>query len=150
MLNFPCRFGRSSHVSFLRSISTGAGVTKHNISAIAALLRYIRISIMLISVVVLSNTFMFLPDQLRLPSGVRSMSVVFIHMNIHSSVICLHQAAVITAEKHSIDPNLIQQSHTRCLMAAEEIANIMRLVCHVDPSDVILHVPSQTTVTDLV
>ncbi|KAE8454281.1 hypothetical protein EG329_005206 [Mollisiaceae sp. DMI_Dod_QoI] len=82
---------------------------------------------------VLSNTFMFLPDHLRLPAGARNMNVVFIHMNIHASAICLHQAAILTAEKHSLDQAFIQQSRARCLLAAEEIANIMRLICHVDP-----------------
>jgi hypothetical protein len=85
---------------------------------------------------VLSNTFMFLPDHLRLPSGARNMNVVFIHMNIHASAICLHQAAVLTAQKHNLDPNFILKSHARCLMAAEEITNIMRLVSHVDASTV--------------
>jgi hypothetical protein len=34
---------------------------------------------------VLSSTFMFLPDHLRLPSGIRDMNIVFFHMNIHTS-----------------------------------------------------------------
>jgi hypothetical protein len=79
---------------------------------------------------------MFLPDQLRLPAGLRDMNVVFLHMNIHASVICLHQAASLTAEKHNCGASAIRQSQSRCLMAAEEIANIMRLVCHVDASKV--------------
>jgi hypothetical protein len=85
---------------------------------------------------VLSNTFMFLPDSLRLPSGLRDMNIVFLHMNIHTSTICLHQTAVLTAEKNRISRTFIRQSRARCLMAAEEIANIMRLVSHVD----VLHV----------
>ncbi|KAF8847788.1 hypothetical protein BDZ45DRAFT_698912 [Acephala macrosclerotiorum] len=84
---------------------------------------------------VLSSTFMFLPDHLRLPTAARNVNVVFIHMNIHASAICLHQAAILTAEKHSLDKGFIQQSRGRCILAAEEIANIMRLICHVDPTD---------------
>ncbi|TVY75878.1 Citrinin biosynthesis transcriptional activator ctnR [Lachnellula suecica] len=83
---------------------------------------------------VLSNTFLFLPDHLRLPYGLREMNVVFIHMNIHSSTICLHQAAVRTAKRYHTGSNIIRQSSTRSLMAAEEISNIMRLVSHTDAS----------------
>ena len=79
---------------------------------------------------------MFLPDNLRLPANARDMNVVFVHMNIHASCICLHQAAVLTAKKHNIDPNFIQQSRNRNLMAAEEITNIMRLISHIDASQV--------------
>ena len=85
---------------------------------------------------VLSNTFMFLPDKLRLPGGLRDMNVVFLHMNIHASTICLHQAAVLTAEKNNISKNFIRQSRARSLMAAEEITNIMKLVSHLDASNV--------------
>jgi hypothetical protein len=85
---------------------------------------------------VLSNTFMFLPDHLRLPAGLRDMNVVFLHMNIHASSICLHQAAVTTAEKHKISQSFIKQSRARSLMAAEEIVNNMRLISHFDASSV--------------
>ena len=85
---------------------------------------------------VLSNTFMFLPDHLRLPANFRDMNVVFLHMNIHASSICLHQAAVVVAEKHHIDPVFIRQTRARSLVAAEEITNIMRLISHMDISTV--------------
>ena len=88
---------------------------------------------------VLSNTFMFLPDHLRLPGNIRDMNVVFIHMNIHASSICLHQAAVLMAKKHNIDPSFIQQSRNRNIMAAEEITNIMRMVSHIHASKVRVH-----------
>jgi hypothetical protein len=85
---------------------------------------------------VLSNTFMFLPDHLRMPAGMGDMNIVFLHMNIHASTICLHQAAILTAERYDVDSGIIRQSRTRGLMAAQEIANIMRLISHVDPSRV--------------
>jgi len=85
---------------------------------------------------VLSNTFMFLPDHLRLPGNVRDMNVVFLHMNIHAASICLHRAAILMAKKHNIDPNFIEQSRNRNMMAAEEITNIMRLISHMDTSNV--------------
>jgi hypothetical protein len=85
---------------------------------------------------VLSNTFMFLPDHLRLPQNARDMNVVFLHMNIHAASICLHQAAILMAKKYNIDPNFIEQSRNRNIMAAEEITNIMRLISHMDTSNV--------------
>jgi hypothetical protein len=83
---------------------------------------------------VLSNTFMFLPDHLRIPSGSQDMNVLFMHMNIHASTICLHQAAILTAERYNLDPSVIRTSRSRSLMAAQEIANLMRLCSHIDPS----------------
>ncbi len=88
---------------------------------------------------VLSNTFMFLPEHLRLPANLRDMNVVFLHMNIHASSICLHQAAVLTATRYHLDPNFIRQSRARSLMAAEEISSIMRLISHLDSSRVSHH-----------
>ncbi len=90
---------------------------------------------------VLSNTFMFLPDHLKFPTGLRDMNVIFVHMNIHAAVICLHRAAVLTAERFSIDPTFIRHSRSRSLMAAQEISNIMRLVCHID----VINVSDNTT-----
>ena len=81
---------------------------------------------------VLSSVFMFLPDHLRLPY----VNIVFLHMNIHASSICLHNAAVLTAERHKTGSTIIRQSRARSLMAAEEISNLMRLVTHVDASKV--------------
>ncbi|KAG9232542.1 fungal-specific transcription factor domain-containing protein [Amylocarpus encephaloides] len=83
---------------------------------------------------VLSNTFMFLPDHLRIPGGQHNMSVIFLHMNIHASTICLHQAGILTAEKYKIDEAVIKQSQARSLMSAQEIANIMRTCSHIDAS----------------
>ncbi|KAH8799745.1 fungal-specific transcription factor domain-containing protein [Xylogone sp. PMI_703] len=83
---------------------------------------------------VLSSTFMFLPEHLRLPQGIRDMNVVFVNMNIHTSTICLHQAAILTAQKYSLDSKFIRQCQRRNLMAAEEVTNIMRLVSHMNPA----------------
>lgn len=85
---------------------------------------------------VLSNTFLFLPDNLRLPGGIRDMRTTFLHMNLHTAAICLHQTALITAERNNLDQNFIKHFRCRSLLAAEEITNIMRLVSHVDPSNV--------------
>lgn len=84
---------------------------------------------------ILTNTSLFLPEQLRLPTGVRNASIVFLNMNIHTSTICLHQAAILKAE-HGLDPNLVKHSTDRCFLAAGEIVSIMRLTSHVNIGNV--------------
>jgi hypothetical protein len=85
---------------------------------------------------VLSNTFMFLPERLRLPAGLNDPNIVYLNMNIHASTICLHQAAILKAEKHGLDPRIIKHSQTRCRIAAQEIVNIMRLISHFNVAEV--------------
>ena len=85
---------------------------------------------------ILLNTSMYLPDHLRLPAGVRDANIVFLNMNIHTSTICLHQAAIMKAEKHGLDSDIIRQSSDRCFLAAGEIISIMRLVSHIDVANV--------------
>jgi hypothetical protein len=85
---------------------------------------------------VLSNTFMFLPDHLRAPFVSQDMNVLFMHMNIHASIICLHQAAIVTAKRHNLEQNVIKTSRFRNLMAAQEITNLMRLCSHIEPTKV--------------
>ena len=82
----------------------------------------------------LLNTALNLPLHLRLPAGVRSPNTVFLNMNIHTSTICLHQAAIFKAEKNKMPSVLIEQSYNRCLLAASEITSIMRLISHLDVS----------------
>ncbi|CAL8583867.1 hypothetical protein XPA_009481 [Xanthoria parietina] len=80
----------------------------------------------------LLHTSLSLPPHLRLPAGVRDVNVVFINMSIHTSTICLHQAAIYKADHNNLPQTIIDQSSTRCLLAATEITNIMRLICHLD------------------
>ncbi|KAL9038019.1 MAG: hypothetical protein Q9180_003390 [Flavoplaca navasiana] len=80
----------------------------------------------------LLHTSLSLPPHLRLPAGIRDVNVVFINMSIHTSTICLHQAAIFKADQNKLPQSIIDQSFTRCLLAATEITNIMRLTCHLD------------------
>ncbi|CAD6505332.1 BgTH12-00823 [Blumeria graminis f. sp. triticale] len=73
----------------------------------------------------LNNTFIYLPESLRLPNGVRDMNVIFIHMNIQASIIGLHRTAVMTAGRYNVDPIFVRQSQARTFMAAEEIVSIL-------------------------
>ena len=79
---------------------------------------------------------MFLPDHLRLSGGFADINIVFLHINIHASSICLYQAAVITAESHGISKSLIRQFWVRSLTAASEVADIVKLTNHFKASNV--------------
>ena len=77
-----------------------------------------------------------LPSSLRLPSGIRNPNIVFLNFALHTSTICLHQAAIFKAEKNGLPNTVVEQSRTRCILAAAEIASVMRLASHLDVAGV--------------
>ncbi|KAL7771984.1 hypothetical protein CFE70_001937 [Pyrenophora teres f. teres 0-1] len=81
---------------------------------------------------ILLQTSLGLPDHLRLPYGLTDPNVVFANMCIHTSAICLHQAAIFKADKHHLPASVGNESKIRCLTAAAEIASIMRMISHMD------------------
>ncbi|MCJ1418011.1 hypothetical protein MMC32_004356 [Xylographa parallela] len=81
---------------------------------------------------ILTNIAMFLPEHLRLPEGVRDANIVFVNLNLHTSTICLHQAAILKAERYQLGIEMVKQSTDRCFLAASEIISIMRLITHID------------------
>ncbi|KAI1824234.1 fungal-specific transcription factor domain-containing protein [Xylaria intraflava] len=83
---------------------------------------------------VLLNTSLCLPNQLKLPAGLSNPNNVFTNMNIHTSTICLHQAAIFKADKNRLPPTVSSESKIRCITAANEIARIMRMASHLDLS----------------
>lgn len=85
---------------------------------------------------ILLNTSLSMPPHLRLPNGLSNANIVFTNMNIHTSTICLHQAAIYKAEKHRLPSSISSESKVRCITAANEIAGIMRIISHVDLSSV--------------
>jgi hypothetical protein len=85
---------------------------------------------------ILLNIQMSLPAHFRLPAGIQEANVVFTNMNIHTSTICLHQAAIFKAEKNRMSSSVSAESKIRCITAAAQIASIMRMVCHLDLSGV--------------
>lgn len=85
---------------------------------------------------ILLNTSLSLPPQLRLPAGIHDSNIVFVNMNIHASTICLHQAAIFKADKNQLSAQISSESKRRCIIAADQIANIMKLISHVDLSTV--------------
>lgn len=85
---------------------------------------------------ILLNIALSLPPHFRLPSGISDPNIVFTNMNIHTSTICLHQAAIFKADKNRMPATVSAESKIRCITAAAEIASIMRMVCHLDLSGV--------------
>ncbi|KAF2452381.1 fungal-specific transcription factor domain-containing protein, partial [Lineolata rhizophorae] len=77
---------------------------------------------------ILMQTTLGLPDHLRLPAGMQDPNVVFMNMSIHTSAICLHQAAIFKADQNHLSPSIGSESKIRCITAAAEITNIMRTI----------------------
>ncbi|KAJ5972194.1 uncharacterized protein N7479_002112 [Penicillium vulpinum] len=81
---------------------------------------------------ILLHISLSLPDHLRLPTGVSDVNVIFANMSIHTSTICLHQAAIFKAEKNKMPSQITTESKRRCLVAANQISSTMKMISHVD------------------
>ncbi|KAJ5823304.1 Transcription factor [Penicillium robsamsonii] len=81
---------------------------------------------------ILLHISLSLPDHLRLPSGMSDVNVIFANMSIHTSTICLHQAAIFKAEKNKMPNQITTESKRRCLVAANQISSTMKMISHVD------------------
>ena len=81
---------------------------------------------------ILLNISLCIPSYLKLPQGLGNPNVVFTNMCIHTSTICLHQAAIFKAEKNSLPATVATECKMRCITSAHEIASIMRMVSHLD------------------
>jgi hypothetical protein len=85
---------------------------------------------------ILLHIALSLPDHLRLPSGMSDVNVIFANMSIHTSTICLHQAAIFKTEKNKMPNQITIESKRRCLVAANQISSIMKMISHVDLTSV--------------
>lgn len=85
---------------------------------------------------ILLNTSLCLPSHLKLPAGLGNPNIVFTNMCIHTSTICLHQAAIFKVDKNKLPSSVSAESKVRCITAANEIASIMRMISHMDLSSV--------------
>ncbi|PGH18548.1 hypothetical protein AJ79_00327 [Helicocarpus griseus UAMH5409] len=81
---------------------------------------------------ILLNTSLSLPSHLRLPEGVNDSSVIFLNMCIHTNTICLHQAAIFKAEKNNLPNQIALEGKRRCIVAADQITNILKMASHID------------------
>lgn len=82
---------------------------------------------------------MSLPERLRLPLAVTHPNAVFMNMCLHMSTICLHQAAIFKAEKHRGLVKVAAESKLRCITAAAEMANVMKMSSNQDMAGVMSH-----------
>ena len=71
---------------------------------------------------------MSLPTNLQLPEAARDPNVIFSNMGLHTSTICLHQAAMSMAEKHRLRDSIAAESKRRCIVAADQVAKMMKIV----------------------
>ncbi|EXJ82083.1 hypothetical protein A1O1_08152 [Capronia coronata CBS 617.96] len=83
---------------------------------------------------ILLNTSLSLPSHLRLPAGLNDPNTVFLNMNIHTATICLHQAAIFKADHNRLPAQISAESKRRCIVAADQITNIMKMISHIDLS----------------
>ncbi|KAL4933914.1 putative C6 transcription factor Prf [Aspergillus undulatus] len=75
-----------------------------------------------------------MPSHLRLPAGMSDANVLFCNLAVHTSTICLHQAAIFKAEKNGMPEQIILESKRRCIVAADQISSIMKMVSSMDMS----------------
>ncbi|KAL4977529.1 fungal-specific transcription factor domain-containing protein [Aspergillus desertorum] len=73
-----------------------------------------------------------MPSHLRLPAGIGDPNVLFCNLAVHTSTICLHQAAIFKAEKNGMPNQIILESKRRCIVAADQISSIMKMVSSMD------------------
>lgn len=82
----------------------------------------------------LLHTALSAPNHLRLPTGIADPNVIFWNMGIHSATICLHKAAIFMAETNKLPNPIIMESKRRCIVAADQISSIMKMISHMDLS----------------
>ncbi|KAL5000517.1 hypothetical protein BDV10DRAFT_192821 [Aspergillus recurvatus] len=73
-----------------------------------------------------------MPSHLRLPAGIADPNVLFCNLAVHTSTICLHQAAIFKAEKNGMPNQIILESKRRCIVAADQVSSIMKMVSSMD------------------
>lgn len=72
--------------------------------------------------------FHCLPEAVKLPNSIRCQNAVFVNILIHTSVICLHRAAIYMMDQAGIFEETVHQSKIRLIAAAEEVLNILRMM----------------------
>lgn len=78
----------------------------------------------------LSSAFMFLPERFRLPNNLRDPVAVHTNLNLHASIICLHNSAYEMTKEHDLPDHVKQTSKTRVLTAAQEIVTVVKMTSH--------------------
>ena len=69
---------------------------------------------------------------LNLSNPMVDSNTVFLNLMMHTSVIHLHQAAAIQAEKTQLAADVIAESEDRCKIAASDIISLVRVASHLN------------------
>lgn len=69
----------------------------------------------------LSNMILYLPENLRLPQCGWNRNAIIVNVGIHTSVICIHRAALAKIREFGLPPDLFASSRLRLLPSAEQI-----------------------------
>ncbi|KAK3348734.1 binuclear zinc transcription factor [Lasiosphaeria hispida] len=82
----------------------------------------------------LAYMILFPPDSFRLPRAFRSLDAVSVTINIQTSIICIHRAALVKIAQHHLPESTKQQHKDRLLPAAEEIVRILKMMADIEPA----------------
>ncbi|TVY68142.1 Citrinin biosynthesis transcriptional activator mrl3 [Fusarium oxysporum f. sp. cubense] len=74
----------------------------------------------------LSNMILYLPENLRLPQYGQNRNAVVVNVGIHTSVICIHRAALAKIREFGLPADLFVNSRLRLLPSAEQILNALK------------------------
>ncbi|KAI8653948.1 Zn(2)-C6 fungal-type domain-containing protein [Fusarium sp. Ph1] len=74
----------------------------------------------------LSNMILYLPESLRLPQCGWNRSAIVVNVGIHTSVICIHRAALAKIRELGLPADLFASSRLRLLPSAEQILNALK------------------------
>ena len=84
----------------------------------------------------ITNTFLFLPENLRFSDARKSPLIAFLNTCLHAASICLHLAEIDRLVQHTTGAERASLSQRRCRAAAQEILSVLRLTAHIDPAQV--------------
>ncbi|KAF5679684.1 hypothetical protein FCIRC_6063 [Fusarium circinatum] len=74
----------------------------------------------------LSNMILYLPENLRLPQCGLNRNAIVVNIGIHTSVICIHRAALAKIRELRLPTDLFANSRLRLLPSAEQILNALK------------------------
>lgn len=82
----------------------------------------------------IAQIFIELPHTLTLFGTVTNSNILFFHLNLHSTIIMLHQQAIRMVEKQGLSPLIAQRSFQRCLISAQHVkTTIISCLTGTDP-----------------
>ncbi|KAJ4211277.1 hypothetical protein NW759_012755 [Fusarium solani] len=74
----------------------------------------------------LSNMILYLPESLRLPQCGWNRNAIVVNVGIHTSVICIHRAALAKIRELGLPAEFFASSRLRLLPSAEQILNALK------------------------